>query len=156
MLFKNMWPGVGKQLGWVITFLSAIVLIVEWILALKKDFRWFLWTACLTLVISQWIGLPIVIGNYIFLILPLILVSAMLSERWPRGGQWIAIMITAVVFVWEWLIFVRSFYNSQPAMQLNLIVPLPIILFFGLYWVRWWAIKPDRLFMEELRLGETI
>jgi hypothetical protein len=156
MLFKNLWPGIGKQLGWAIAFLSTLVLIVEWYLSIKKDFRWFLWTACLTLVIGQWIGLPIVIGNYIFLILPVILVSAMLSERWPRGGPWIALLITAVVFFMEWFIFINSFNKSQPGLHLNLIIPLPIILFFGLYWVRWWAIKPKRLYIEELRLGETI
>ncbi len=155
MLFQDLWPGVGKQLGLGITFLSGIILIVEWYLAVKKDFRWFLWTACLTLVMCQWIGLPIEIGYYSFLLLPFILVSAMLSERWPRGGQWIALLITAVVFVWEWLIVLYSFSNSQPGMQLNLIIPLPVIVFIGLYWVRWWAIKPNRLLMEELKLGET-
>lgn len=156
MLFKDLWPGVGKQLGLGITILSGIVLIIEWYLALKKDFRWFLWTACLTLVMCPWIGLPIEIGYYIFLLLPLILVSAMLSERWPRGGQWVALLITAVVFAWEWLIILYSSSNSQPGMRLNLIIPLPVILFICLYWVRWWAIKPKHFLMEELKLGETI
>ena len=156
LLFKILWPGVGKQLGWVITLLTAIVLLIEWYLALKKDFRWFLWTACLTIVIGQWIGLPIEIGNYIILILPTILVSAMLSERWPRGGQWIALLIIAAVFVLEWFMFFNFYRNSQTVMKLNLIVPLPIILFIGLYWVRWWAIKAERLLIEELRLSETI
>jgi hypothetical protein len=40
-------------------------------------------------------------------------------------------------------------------MQLNLIFPLPLVLLIGLYWVRWWAVKPRRLLIEELRLSET-
>ena len=41
-----------------------------------------------------------------------------------------------------------------PGMQLNLLIPLPLILLFSLYWVRWWAVKPKRLLIEEMRLGE--
>jgi hypothetical protein len=45
--------------------------------------------------------------------------------------------------------------SSQPAMQLNLIIPFPMVLLVGLYWVRWWAIKLRRLMMEALKLGES-
>jgi hypothetical protein len=155
MLFRNLWPGLGKQLGWMVIGILGIILLFEWRLAFKKDFRWFLWTACLTMVISQWVGIPIIPANFAGLILPLILVSAMLTERWPRGGQWLAVLLTAVLFVLEWLVLFYDLNNSQPGIQINLIIPLPFILFIGLYWVRWWAIKPQRLLLEELRLGET-
>ena len=60
----NLWPGLGKQLGWLISGVSALILLVEWWLALKKDFRWFLWTVSLTIVISQWIGIPTIPGTF--------------------------------------------------------------------------------------------
>jgi hypothetical protein len=154
-LFKNNWPGLGKQLGWLVSAVLAIILLVEWWLALKKDFRWFLWTACLTMVISQWIGIPTIPGNFIGLILPLILVLAMLSERWPHGGDWVAVLLCVIIFIWEWSLFWLNITSSQPAMQLNLIIPFPMVLLVGLYWVRWWAIKPRRLMMEALKLGES-
>jgi hypothetical protein len=154
-LFKNNWPGLGKQLGWLVSAVLAIILLVEWWLALKKDFRWFLWTACLTMVISQWIGIPTIPGNFIGLILPLILISAMLSERWPHGGDWVAVLLCVIIFIWEWSLFWLNITSSQPAMQLNLIIPFPMVLLVGLYWVRWWAIKPRRLMMEALKLGES-
>ncbi len=47
--FALWWPSVGRQLGWVLTILISILLISEWWLAHRKDYRWFLWTACLTL-----------------------------------------------------------------------------------------------------------
>jgi hypothetical protein len=105
------------------------------------------------MVISQWIGIPAIPANFTGLILPLILVSAMLSERWQQGGQWIAVFLTLVVFVWEWALLILDLNSYQPGMQLNLLIPLPLILFIGLYWVRWWAIKPNRLIIEELRFG---
>jgi hypothetical protein len=155
VFFSNLFPGLGKQLGWLISGVSSLLLILEWWLALRKDFRWFLWTACLTMVFSQWIGIPTIPGNFIGLLLPLILISAMLTERWPREGQWVAIFMLLILFVWEWALFYIDLTSSQPKMQLNLIFPLPLVLLIGLYWVRWWAVKPRRLLIEELRLSET-
>jgi hypothetical protein len=155
MLFRELWPGLGKQLGWMLTAVLIIIIIIEWYFARRKDFHWFLWTACLTMVISQWIGIPTIPGNFAGLILPLILISAMLTERWPQGGQWIGVFLALILFVWEWAILINDLNSSHPSMQLNLLIPLPLILFISLYWVRWWAIKPKRLLIEELRLGET-
>ncbi|MFZ0533843.1 MAG: hypothetical protein WAM09_11745 [Anaerolineales bacterium] len=155
VFFSNLFPGLGKQLGWVISGVSSLLLILEWWLALRKDFRWFLWTACLTMVFSQWIGIPTIPGNFIGLLLPLILISAMLTERWPREGQWVAISMLLILFIWEWALFYIDLTSTQPKMQLNLIFPLPLVLLIGLYWVRWWAVKPRRLLIEELRLSET-
>jgi hypothetical protein len=89
------------------------------------------------------------------MVMPLILVSSMLAERWPRGGQWAAALITAILFIWEWALYYYDLTSKTPTMQLNLIIPLPLILIIGLYWIRWWAIKPKRLLIEELRLSET-
>lgn len=155
VFFSSTYPGLGKQLGWLTSGVIILVLLIEWVLALGKDIRWFIWTACLTIVLSQWIGIPTIPGNFIMLIIPLILICAMLVERWPRGGQWGAIIITGLLFVWEWAIFYLDITSSHPESQLNLIFPLPVILLLGIYWVRWWAVKPRRLLIEELRLSET-
>jgi hypothetical protein len=154
-LFKNNWPGLGRQLGWLVSGVLAIILLVEWWLALKKDFRWFLWTVCLTIVISQWIGIPTIPANFIGLILPIILISAMLTERWPRGGDWAAVVLYVAIFIWEWALYWLDINSSQPAMQINLLIPLPLALLIGLYWVRWWAVKPRRLLVEALKLSES-
>jgi hypothetical protein len=154
-LFKNNWPGLGNQLGWLVSGVLVIILIFEWWLALKKEFRWFLWTVCLTMVISQWIGIPTIPANFIELIIPLILISAMLTERWPHGGDWVAVLLCTVLFIWEWTLFWLVITGRRPDLQVNLIIPLPFVLFIGLYWVRWWAIKPRKLLMEELKLSET-
>ena len=155
VLIKITLPGLGTQLSWLISIVSAIIVLIEWWLAMRKDFRWYLWTVCLTIVISQWIGIPTIPGNFIGLILPLILISALFSERWPRGGQWVAVLISVILFIWEWALFYLDIISTQPKMQLNLIIPLPLTLLIGLYWVRWWAFKPRRLLIEELKLVES-
>jgi len=154
MLFSNLWPGLGRQLGWLVSGILAIVLIIEWRLALHRDFRWFIWVASLTMVVSQWIGIPTIPGHFVQLILPIILISAMLSEHSPRGGQWLAVFIVAILFVWELVLYYFDITGTQPSNQLNLMIPLPLILLLGLYWTRWWAIKSKRLLIEEMKLGE--
>ena len=155
LLFSSTWPGLGKQLSWLVSGVAILLLLFEWFLVMRKDFRWLLWTVCLTMALSQWIGIPTIPSNFIELILPLILIPAMLAERWPRTGPWVAVLMALVIFAWEWACFYLNLKGSEPALQISLIFPLPAILVTGLYWVRWWVIKPRRLLIEELRLSET-
>lgn len=151
---SNIWPGLGQQVGWVLSGICVVILIFEWWFARKKDIRWFIWTLCLTLVISQWIGIPTSPMNYIGLVFVLVFISAMLSERWPKGGQWVAVIISTLLFVWEWGLFYVDLTSTQLGTQSNLLIPLPLVLLIGLYWVRWWAIKPRKLLLEEPRFGK--
>jgi hypothetical protein len=153
--FSSEFPGLGRQLGWFVSGLSIVIMIVEWLMALRKEFRRFLWTVCLTIVVSQWSGIPSTPSNFILLILPLVLISAILTERWPRGGQWGSVFIAVILFGWEWALYYMDLSGSQPAVQLNLLFPITAVLLIGLYWVRWWVIRPRRLLIEELRLSET-
>jgi hypothetical protein len=79
----------------------------------------------------------------------------MFMERWPRGGQWVAVLMAVILFIWEWAMYYLDLTGNQPGMQLNLLIPLPLILLIGLYWVRWWVIKPRRMLIEELKLNES-
>ncbi len=154
LIFSTISPALGKQLGWLVSGFMALILLIEWYLALRKDFRWFLWTVCLTMVISQWIGIPTIPANFIELTLPMVLISALLSERWAHGGRWASVVIALILLLWQWAVLYMDMVGSQPSMQLNLLLPLPVVLLVGLYWVRWWAVKPRRLLIEELRLSE--
>jgi hypothetical protein len=155
VLLKNTYPGLGTQLGWLLSGILAAILLLEWRLALRKNYPWYLWTVCLTMVISQWIGIPTIPANYCILIIPLVLVSALLAERLPRGGKWIAALIIMILLIGQWALLDFDLTSVEPFSQLNLLIPLPLVLIIGLYWVRWWAIKPRRLLMEELKLSET-
>ena len=89
-IFSSALPGMGKQLGWGLSLLMIILLIVEWFAARKKDFSWFLWTVSLTIVVGQWVGIPADLNDFILLILPLVLILATLDQRFSHYGKWIA------------------------------------------------------------------
>lgn len=144
-VFKEYFTGIGNQLiiGFVVVL--AIVLIYEWVKAWKRDFNWFLWTASLTLVISQWIGIQTDPGNFIILFLPLILVLANINKRWPRSGVWAIVTVLLLLFFGLWALFLQTLqYGNQPQQSSIMFFPLPLCLFIGLYWVKWWATKPSR------------
>ena len=154
-VFELWLPASGRRFGWILSAILGMVMIVEWVLVIRKEFRWFLWTACLTLVASQWVGIQTDPGNFILLFLPLVLVLAMWVERWGRAGNGVVIFVLLLLFLGPWAIFLRTItYGDQPMQHPVMFFPIPLFLLITLYWVRWWAIRPQRLLVEELRAIE--
>lgn len=153
--FETWLPAAGRRLGWALSALMGLILVTEWVFVRRRELRWFLWTGCLTLVISQWIGIQTDPGNFILLFFPLILVFSMWVERWGRAGSVLTAITLFLLFIVPWVIFLQTVtYGNQPLQHPIMFFPLPLFLLITLYWVRWWAIKPRRLLVEELRAYE--
>ena len=156
-VFAEWWPGIGARLGWGLAAVLGVILLLEWKAARGRDFRWFLWTASLTLVISQWIGIQTDPGNFVVLFVPLVLVFAVWEERWGPRGRWVILGIMLALFAGLWALFIRTVADvGQPLQHPILFFPLPLFLLIGLYWVRWWAIRPSRLLVEALRAYDEL
>ena len=158
-LFSTWWPGMGEKLGQMLSAVVFAVLVLEWWLARSaRDFGWFLWTASLSLTAGQWIGLPASPENFVLLLLPLAVIFAGLEERWKLGGR-IAILIgLLVISAVPWLVYWRAggtllFAAVPPA---GLLFLTPLVGLIGLYWVRWWTIRPKRTLLDEMRLRGEI
>jgi hypothetical protein len=151
-------PAAGTRLGWGLTILLVILLLVEWSAARGQDFRWFLWTASLTLVASQWIGIQTDPGNFIVLFFPLVLVFAMWVKHSGTIGRLMVILSLMVLLVGLWALFLVTLEPSagQPQQSPVMFFPLPLLLLLGLYWIRWWAIRPAPLFAGSLRADENL
>lgn len=140
-VFRLWFPGAGNQFAWGLTIIMVVMLLVEWIAAWGKSYRWFLWTGCLTLLITQWSGIQTDPGNFLVLFLPLVLVFATLHERYGPGADWANIFFMILIFVGLWWIFLETVeYGAQPVQSPVMFFPLPIFLFLALYWIRWPAI----------------
>jgi hypothetical protein len=150
-LFKLWWDGTGEIVGWLLTLVLTIILIVEWWRALGKDLRWFLWTAGLTLVITNMIGIPTATSNYVVLLPVLTLVISILDQRSVGFGRYFVILVLLVVLggVW-WLYFETT--RSGPGLQQDpiMFIPLPVLVFIMLYWIKYWALNSVRLPVEKL------
>jgi hypothetical protein len=144
-------PGVGRQLGWGISALMAAVILWEWRLVLGQDFRWLFWTSCLTLVITNLIGIQTATENYVAMFPALVLIFSIWEERW-RLGRWLVLASMLLLLLGLWYLFLNTLQTGdQPIQSPVMFFPLPLLLLAGLYWVRWWAINPPRVFLDQLR-----
>lgn len=151
-IFAEWLPGVGKQMGWALTGLLLAVIIWEWIISRDKDFNWFYWTANLTIVITNLIGVRTATENYIAMLPALILVFYLFDERWRVVGRVIVVISVLALLAGVWFIFFKTLIpGDQPIQSPIMFLILPIYLIIGLYWVRWWAINPPRLLLEQFR-----
>jgi hypothetical protein len=140
-------PGLQTKLNVGLQIVIWGYLIVEWILAWKKEIPWFLWTAMMTLVITNFVALRTATTNYVMLLPVLLLIFKIWRRRWGKVGNAVVGFVLVCLLLGLWMLFVNTVDVNveQPAMYL----PLPILCLSGLWWVRWWAIHPLRLPRDE-------
>ena len=150
-------PALGPRIGTIISLAVIVIMIVEWWLARHQEFRHFLWTGCLTLVLSAWSGIQTDPGNFIMMMPAVILFFAILAERWPAISNIITASVIGGLLVLIWVIFIATLEQSyQPIQSPVLFFPLPLILLIILYWIRGWAILPPKLYFDTFLKDETL
>jgi hypothetical protein len=151
-IFAVWMPGVGIRLGYALSVILIATLIYEWRAARGKDFRWLLWTAGLTLAATQLVGLPTATENYMIMFPALVMVFAAWDEQWRTLGKLLIFISYILLFFGVWWLFLATLERGdQPIQGLIMFFPLPVFLLIGLYWVRWWVIRPEQPLLDRLR-----
>lgn len=151
-IFKAWMPGVGRQLGYALTTVTLTTLIWEWRSALGQGFRWFLWTAFFTLTATTMVGIPTTTDNYIVLLPAVILIFASWNLEWRSFGRFLLVLGYLLLFAGAWwLFFISVGRDFEPVQDPLLFFLLPIFLFIGLYWIRWWVLRPERPLLDQWR-----
>jgi hypothetical protein len=151
-IFASWWPVVGPRLGWLLTGFTLVVLFLEWRAVRNKDFRHILWTSSLTLALAPLLGIQVIPQYYELLFFPLVLFLSILAERWSRPGRWgLSALVLLAIFIGFWAAFVGLLINgSYTALSEVLVLVFPILLLVGLFWMRWWAVRPPRTWSDSL------
>jgi hypothetical protein len=151
-IFTSWWPALGSRLGWLLTAVMAVVFFLEWRAVRHKEFRHFLWTVSLTLAGAPLIGIPVNPHDFVLLFFPLILFLAILAERWSRPGRWGVSSLVLLVTLFGFWLSDAGLVVAGHADSLNAVLALvlPVILVLGLYWMRWWAVRPPRTWSDSL------
>ena len=153
VLFR-LWPGSGTAGGWILTAGLIMLLGYEWYCSRDRDFRQFVWTCCLTLAATPLLGFRLELGDLSILYPALALVFATAVERWHHG-YWLNVLLALIVLLLPWGLFVRSVtYLSQLYGDL-LFVFCPVFTILGLYWTRWWFIRPPRTWLDYARSSRS-
>ncbi len=147
-VFVDLFPAQGQALGWILTIGLVIALGYEWSLAVSGDFRRFYWASCLSLAVAPLLGFRTEMEHLIVLVIPLALVFAIVHDRWRRFGGWLTFLFMTVIFIVPWLLYYLSLTGSYKFASELTFLFLPLSTLIGLYWIRWWAIRPPRILSD--------
>ncbi|GAP20936.1 glycosyltransferase family 87 protein [Leptolinea tardivitalis] len=150
-IFADWLPATGQKIGLALTIILSVLLIVEWFLSRRYEFRGFLWVCCLTLTVSQWIGIQTDPGNFIILLPVLALLFSIIDERYRHMGKYFIwfLMILLMIGLW-WLFLGTVSYEYQPIQSSVMFFPFVGLCLLLLVWVRWWAIRPIQLWFDQI------
>lgn len=147
---QYIWPQQPVLIGWILTGITVIILGYEWNKVGDNDFRRLYWTSCLTLAIAPFLGFRIELEQLVVLILPLGLILKVMSGRWKHFGNILTLTFLILYFAIPWLIFLQAVPILGLKAQEILFLFLPALTVTGLYWVRWWAIRPPHIWADEI------
>jgi hypothetical protein len=151
--FASWWPVFGARIGWAMTILITVLLLFEWRAVLKAGPRAMIWGFFLTLTAGQWSGIQTDPGNFIVLFPVLILVLGFFAERSQKGAEGVGAVLLVVLLGGLWWLFLGTVaYGDQPVQSPIMFFPLPGLMLLLLYWVRWWAVRPMRTWIEQIDL----
>ncbi len=141
-------PAQGQVLAWILTAALVILLGYEFSLARGGDDRRFYWTACLALAIAPLLGFRTEMEHLAVLVIPLALVFAIVHDRWRRVGGPLTFLLMLIVFAVPWIIDYFFLERLGITAQEIIFIFLPLFTLIGLYWIRWWAIRPPRILSD--------
>ena len=153
-ILLRLWPTFNTHFIWIIPVSLILLLGFEWYASRGRDFHHFIWTCCLTLAITPLIGFRTDLSNLVVLFPGLALIFATVVERW-RHGYWLDALLYLIVLLLPWGFFIRSVIFQSQFYQDLLSVFFPIFIIAGLYWTRWWFIRPPRTWLDYVRSSRS-
>ena len=147
-IFVHFWPAQGQLLAWIFTGSLILLLGYEWSLARGGEDRQFYWAACLGIAAAPLLGFRTEMEHLAVLVIPLALIFAIIHDRWRRIGNWLTFLLMLFVFGVPWAINYFLLDRLGDMSQEIIFLFLPLFTLIGLYWIRWWAIRPPRILSD--------
>ena len=152
-LLNHLLPVVGLRIGYVVSGILAVLLMLEWRFSLKHKLNGFVWAFLFTLTIAYWVGLPNTSMNLILLSPTLVYIFSTWEKRWQQKGSLVVIISMVILLAGIWLPILladEAEKAAQVSLIMNLVLPAFILPMF--YWVRWWALKSPNVWYDEISM----
>ncbi len=143
-LLETWFPGVGTRLAQGTAITAAVILAFEWRGVFGRDIRWLFWTASLTAAMTPLLGLPFSFAWLTFSFPAFVLILSVMELRWGILGRIGAIALLLSTFAALWAVVNANLSAGW------YVFGAPVVLVIFLYWVRWWAIRPPRLWADSV------
>jgi hypothetical protein len=151
-LFLQKWiPTFGARLAQVVIAVLLVILIIEWFSALRgKDFRRVAWVAALALAVTPLIGFSTTFANLAPLVFSFAFILPFAWERWEKRPYLVISLITFIFFAFPLFLRWPTIASRIPADGLAFLLP-PVLTILGLYWIRWYVVRPPRTWLDEAK-----
>lgn len=146
----RLFPAYGGRMAQALTVLVLGLLLLEWATGRESDFRRFAWICCLGLVAAPLIGTRTEMVNLAALLPSLVLVCAGSAERGRVGAVFAAFFFIAL-FAVPWFLVARGFSPQETRTYGFLFLFFPLVALIGLYWTRWWFLRPRQTWLDRVR-----
>lgn len=148
-ILASLTPGVKRQVEWVLYGGFLGYLGVEWALSWRKDYPHFLWAALLTIVINNLVAFRGATTHFVLFYVAMLLIFRVLEERWSHLGRWLVWGILVIWFVGSWWLFFTTVQGNQESPVM--FIPFPFLVLLGLWWIRWWQLRPPVTVLQVIR-----
>jgi hypothetical protein len=150
-ILVHLWPDFGSTIGWVLTVVLLILLGYAWNEARGASHRRFIWAICLTLAITPLLGFHVELDQLVLLTLPIMMIVLVSRDRWRKFGSTVAILLLAFFFGVPWLLVMQGVPQGfDLSVDEVLFLFWPASSLIGLYWMRWWMIRPPRTWLDQV------
>jgi hypothetical protein len=143
-------PRLRFPLARWLTLLTGALLFIEALRASDGHFRHIAWAASLSLALSPLAGFAIFPNNHIVLLPAVVLITALVWERWTGLRAILSTLFLILAFLFSHSLYYQWTSTAERIyFDLLKILP-PLLALFGLFWMRWWAIRPPRIWADEI------
>ncbi len=145
-IISGLMPGIMEPVNLFLHGIFYLYLVIEWFRSKGKGEAGFIWTAFLTLVITNLVAYRTATPHYVALIAPLFLISRVMEERWGKAGKFVSWMMYAIIFIGLWVLFLTTVQGVDE--QAIMYVPLPFLILIFMWWMRWWMMRPITTYFD--------
>jgi hypothetical protein len=150
--FLSEWiPNSGANLSLLIVSVFLLILVVEWFSALRgKDYRRVVWVFALALAFTPLLGFSNTFANLAPLVFSFVFILPFAWERWKKFPYLILSLIVVLFFALPLFLQLPIIQSRLLADGLTFLLP-PILIFIGLYWIRWTVVHPPRTWLDGVK-----
>ena len=150
-ILTQIWPDFGGRLYWIFLAVFILILGFEWRSSRGTSYRRIYWTACLSIALMPLLAMRSEMENLFVMVIPCALIFSVLFERWKTVGKFIALIFLLFTLAIPWLM---SLVDPAPFGDMTdnfLFLFYPVLTVLGLYWTRWWFIRPPRTWLDTVK-----
>ena len=147
LFFQKWFLDTGAALWLLIESVLLLLILLEWFSALRgKDFRRVAWVAALSIAATPLLGFSTTFANLAPLVFSFAFILPFAWERWEKRPYLVISLILLVFFAFPLILR----WPTIAADGLAFLLP-PLLTILGLYWIRWYVVRPPRTWLDGVK-----